>query len=80
MTFASHCRLAVRLIAIGAGTAVSASSAYAACNLIPGTSLAFNAELGATNRPFAAPGETVDLSSFERQIVRAALLMSDLAR
>jgi len=33
----------------------------AGCNLIPGTTRTFNATLGATNRPFAAPGETVEL-------------------
>ena len=35
---------------------------------------------GAAGEGAHAPGETVDLTSFERQIVRAALMMSDLAR
>ncbi len=35
--------------------------AQAACNLIPGTEKTFNSSLGATNRPFAAPGERVEL-------------------
>ncbi|HEV7733486.1 MAG TPA: hypothetical protein VGR62_15065 [Candidatus Binatia bacterium] len=38
-----------------------AQDARAACNLIPGTARTFGATLGATNRPFAAPGERVEL-------------------
>jgi len=34
---------------------------YGACNLIPGTEKTFAAALGATNRPFAAPGERLEL-------------------
>lgn len=33
----------------------------AACNLIPGTIKTFNSTLGATNRPFAAPNENIEL-------------------
>ena len=33
----------------------------AGCNLFPGTIRTFNGTLGATNRPFAAPGETIEL-------------------
>ncbi len=33
----------------------------AACNLIPGTIKTFNSALGATNRPFAAPGESLEV-------------------
>ena len=36
--------------------------ADAACNLIPGTAKTFNADLGAANRPFAAPGESLELT------------------
>jgi Tol biopolymer transport system component len=36
-------------------------SADAGCNLIPGTEKTFNAALGATNRPYAAPGERLEL-------------------
>lgn len=36
-------------------------SAHAACNLFPGTIKTFNSTLGATNRPFAAPGETIEV-------------------
>src|SRR5262249_21192861 len=39
-----------------------ASPAGAACNLIPGTSLTFNSALGATNRPFAAPNENLEIT------------------
>jgi Tol biopolymer transport system component len=38
-----------------------ARPAHAGCNLIPGTAKTFNATLGATNRPFAAPGERLEL-------------------
>lgn len=36
--------------------------ADAACNLIPGTALAFPGLRGMTNRPFAAPGETLEVT------------------
>ncbi len=36
-------------------------STYAACNIIPGTSQTFRSTLGATNRPFARPGDVIDL-------------------
>jgi Tol biopolymer transport system component len=35
--------------------------AGAACNLIPGTARTFNGVLGATNRPFAGPGESLEI-------------------
>ena len=38
-----------------------AGAAWAACNLIPGTILTFNATRGTTNRPFAAPGEPIEV-------------------
>jgi hypothetical protein len=38
-----------------------ATNARAACNLIPGTAKTFDAALGATNRPFAAPGERLEV-------------------
>jgi Tol biopolymer transport system component len=41
--------------------AVGARRVEAGCNLIPGTAKTFNAAVGATNRPFAAPGERVEL-------------------
>ena len=36
--------------------------AHAGCNLFPTTAKTFNATLGATNRPFAAPGESVEVT------------------
>ena len=39
-----------------------ARPAHAGCNLIPGTSKSFQGTLGATNRPFAAPGENVEVN------------------
>jgi hypothetical protein len=36
-----------------------AAGARAACNLFPGTVNSFGSTLGAANRPFAAPGETL---------------------
>jgi hypothetical protein len=36
--------------------------ARAGCNLIPGTAKTFNAALGAANRPFAAPGERLEVT------------------
>ncbi len=44
-----------------AGSFVFSSVVYAACNLIPGTIKTFNSTLGATNRPFAAPGESIEV-------------------
>jgi hypothetical protein len=38
-----------------------ATHAGAACNLIPGTAKSFDAALGATNRPFAGPGEPLEI-------------------
>ncbi len=35
--------------------------AIAGCNLIPGTEKSFESSLGATNRPFAGPGESLDI-------------------
>src|ERR1051325_8150314 len=43
-------------------TALAAGRAHAACNLIPGTTKTFTATLGPTNRPFAAPGESLELA------------------
>jgi len=41
--------------------AAGARPLHAACNLIPGTEKSFSAALGATNRPYAAPGERLEL-------------------
>lgn len=52
-------RWAVVLLALG--VAVRPDPAGAGCNLIPSASLTFRGALGATNRPFAAPGDFVEV-------------------
>ena len=47
--------------AFGLLAGVAPRPAGAACNLIPGTIKTFHSSLGATNRPFAAPGESLEL-------------------
>src|SRR5262245_54585100 len=42
-------------------TVGTATPVHAACNLIPGTEKSFSATVGATNRPYAAPGERLEL-------------------
>jgi hypothetical protein len=62
----SRQKLFLRLVAAGVllcAPLACVTPAAADCNLIPGTSKAFNAELGATNRPFAAPGESVEIAT-----------------
>lgn len=39
-----------------------AAESHGACNLIPGTEKTFSATLGSTNRPYAAPGERLELA------------------
>ena len=43
-------------------TSIVSPRANASCNLIPGTTRTFSATLGSTNRPFAAPGESLELA------------------
>jgi hypothetical protein len=50
-----------RIVAAIVATMASAADVHAACNLIPGTEKSFSAALGATNRPYAAPGERLEL-------------------
>lgn len=50
--------LVVLLVALGAA---STRPALGACNVIPSASQAFRGTLGATNRPFAAPGDFVEV-------------------
>jgi Tol biopolymer transport system component len=57
-TKAIACLTKVLLLAV---VVLAAEQAHAGCNLIPGTTLTFNGALGATNRPFAAPGEPFEL-------------------
>jgi hypothetical protein len=53
-------RLFFNVVALAA-TMIAAVHVHAACNLIPGTEKSFSAALGATNRPYAAPGERLEL-------------------
>src|SRR5258705_5813775 len=48
-------------ILLGILVAVGAHRADAACNIIPSVSKTFRSSLGATNRPFAAPGDLVQV-------------------
>src|SRR5262245_4470005 len=48
---------ALAVLAIGGVARV----AHPCCNLVPGTVKTFNTGLGAANRPFAAPGETLEI-------------------
>ncbi|MCC6764982.1 MAG: PD40 domain-containing protein [Deltaproteobacteria bacterium] len=50
------------LVLFVAGIPCVARTAWAGCNLIPGTAKAFNGALGATNRPYAAPGERLEVT------------------
>ena len=49
------------LLVVGSAVCSHTRPVQASCNLIPGTAKTFNATLGATNRPFAAPGEAIEL-------------------
>ena len=59
LCFAPH-RIALPLAATLSLFSI-AVQAQAACNLIPGTAKTFDSILGATNRPFAAPGEPLEI-------------------
>src|SRR4051794_32939644 len=59
---ASRLRAHRALVAACALLVLPGPHAHAACNLVPGTSLTFNAALGATNRPYAAPNENLEIS------------------
>ena len=51
-----------RLLALLATTVLSAGSAGAICNVIPGATERFRGALGTADRPFAMPGDLVELS------------------
>jgi Tol biopolymer transport system component len=51
-----------------------AGRAHAACNLIPGSARTFGSALGATNRPFAAPGEAVEIRMRPCEAARSSFL------
>ena len=48
-------------IAVFLTAAACPGTVHAGCNLIPGTTKTFNAQMGSTNRPYAAPGETLEV-------------------
>lgn len=49
------------ILCLGGAVVVVPGAAHASCNLIPGSRLSFAGDVGATNRPFAAPGEHLDV-------------------
>ena len=55
------CVVALAVASIVTAAPGFAPRASAGCNLIPGTAKTFNGAVGATNRPYAAPGETVEI-------------------
>ncbi len=54
-------RVFAALLVCSALVAASPHPATAGCNLIPGTALTFNGAVGGTNRPFAGPGEPLEI-------------------
>jgi hypothetical protein len=50
------------LLAYGVLAAAGVAPVEAACNIIPGTSRAYRATLGTTDRPFARPGDFIKLA------------------
>src|SRR5204862_284223 len=57
-----HSRLFSAIVLLAATIALRGSPAHAGCNLIPGATKTFAGTLGATNRPFSAPGEPVEIN------------------
>lgn len=60
-----HVSVSRRVAILGCAVALAVAvcpRAEAGCNLIPGTEKTFNGTLGATNRPFAAPGERLEIA------------------
>src|SRR5262245_17308472 len=49
-------------LALGTVVLAAAGRAEAACNIIPSVSKTFRSNLGAVNRPFAAPGDLVQVT------------------
>src|SRR5262249_37235828 len=54
-------RAALVLLLAAAVAAIASSSAHAGCNLIPGQRGQFVGTLGVVDRPFAGPGEPVEI-------------------
>lgn len=64
----------VLALAAGLACVLAGAPADAACNLIPGTTKTFGGVLGAANRPFAAPGELVELRFRGCEATKSAFL------
>jgi hypothetical protein len=52
--------------AVCGSSLVAPASAHASCNIIPGIKTAFRSSLGTTDRPFAAPGQLVQINLASR--------------
>ena len=61
MTEYSAHRRTVSAVLMALGFAFSCASAHAACDLIPQAQQGFRGDLGTINRPFASPGDVVEL-------------------
>src|SRR6185369_12887113 len=59
---ASCAARAALVLLLSVTTTIAPSSAHAACNLIPGLRSQFVGALGVVDRPFAGPGEPVEVS------------------
>jgi len=64
-------RVVVALVGLAAVLAMAERQALATCNVIPGVANAFRGALGTTDRPFAGPGDWVDIGL--DQCARAAV-------
>ncbi len=51
----------VPILVVAYAVLLAPEKAHGGCNLIPGTEKTFNGVLGATNRPYAGPGEMLEL-------------------
>ena len=54
-------RSMMRLVALGGVLLAVPDLARAGCNLIPGTAKSYDGVLGASNRPYAGPGESLEI-------------------
>ncbi len=68
--------VAVRLITIGVVFVFAAAPVEAACNLIPQTTKIFDGVVGTSNRPFAAPGEPIEVAVRPCDTASAGLSMN----
>jgi Tol biopolymer transport system component len=61
MLSTSLCAHPVALTVVLAALVLTGRAAWSACNLIPSATQSFRSSLGATNKPFAAPGDYVEV-------------------